>query len=243
MLRGIGASSPFPLSRFPRLIIPFLLPLRSLNLGAKKKCLSSAYGSSGNNAAVMYACASGSGATKTTLEKTKQYFLFVPVSKPTVSTASSSSAANKVLLVAQGDSIATREKKEAALKNAFGKRAEAIGSRLEHNRMVRSVRKRALEKRGIKTVSSGTFYILAVRCSAFFSLSTVIHSFLCRLTTSLTAPPLSPASRSSLAVSPRPSSPPGRRCVGFSPSCYAVSDTLPSLSQGTKLQQWKVTRV
>ncbi|GAA5982863.1 hypothetical protein JCM10908_006814 [Rhodotorula pacifica] len=117
-----------------------------IGFGPKNKCLSSAWGGSGNNAAVMYVCASGSNSKKTTLEKTKQWWLFVPTSKPTAA-ANSNSYANRVLLAAQADSVKTREKKIAAQKNAF------------HGRMARRVRKRALKKRGIKTVSGGTFYI------------------------------------------------------------------------------------
>lgn len=49
------------------------LPWHRFSMGKKNKCLSSAWGSSNNNAAVMYVCASGQGAQKTTLEKTKQY--------------------------------------------------------------------------------------------------------------------------------------------------------------------------
>lgn len=95
----------------------------------------------------MYVCASGDNSKKTTLERTKQWWLFVPTSKPTVS-AKANSNANKVLLAAQADSIETREKKIAAQKEAF------------HKRMARRVRKRELEQRGIKTVSGGTFYIM-----------------------------------------------------------------------------------
>lgn len=113
----------------------------------RNKCLSSAWGGNGNNAAVMYVCASGSHAKKTTLEKTKQWWLFVPTSNPTAR-AKSTSYANRVLLAAQADSIQTRERKIAAQKKAF------------HHRMKRQVRKRELEKHGIRTVSGGTFYIM-----------------------------------------------------------------------------------
>ncbi|GAA5867162.1 hypothetical protein JCM8547_006259 [Rhodosporidiobolus lusitaniae] len=139
-------------------------PWHRLNFGSKKKCISSAWGTGGNNAAVMYACASGKGATKTTLEKAKQWWLIIPVSKPLVA-AKSNSAANKVLLAAQADSIATREKKIAAQKAAFGKRdlhGRDVEDAQRHGRMMRTVRKRAIEKRANKTVSGGTFYILAV---------------------------------------------------------------------------------
>jgi len=168
----------------------------------------------------MYVCASGSGAQKTTLEKTKrastvllarsplppppaplslvppsvppsrlplsrlslahspsprtltdadrrpapaEWWLFVPVSKPTVAT-SSNSYANTVLLAAQADSIATREKKIAAQKAAFGRRSldgssgAALGA--HEQGMVRRVRRHVLDKRGIKTVVGGTFYII-----------------------------------------------------------------------------------
>ncbi|GAA6017422.1 hypothetical protein JCM10207_005628 [Rhodosporidiobolus poonsookiae] len=137
-------------------------PWHRFQFGSKNKCLSSAWGSGGgNNAAVMYVCADGKTAQKTTLEKTKQWWLLVPVSKPLVA-SSSNSAANQVLLAAQADSIATRKKKEAALKKAFGKRSDLHGAEsARHGRMMREVRKRALEKRA-KTVSSGTFYIIAV---------------------------------------------------------------------------------
>ncbi|GAA5930247.1 hypothetical protein JCM10213_001040 [Rhodosporidiobolus nylandii] len=138
------------------------VPWHRLEYGSKNKCLSSAWGSSGNNAAVMYVCASGSGAQKTTLEKTKQWWLFVPVSKPTAS-ASSKSYANSVLLAAQADSISTREKKVAAQKAAFNKRSGLHGAdALQHGRMMRTVRKRALERRANKTASSGTYYIIAI---------------------------------------------------------------------------------
>ncbi|GAA6033544.1 hypothetical protein JCM8097_001447 [Rhodosporidiobolus ruineniae] len=137
-------------------------PWHRLQFGAKNKCLSSAWGSSGNNAAVMYACASGKKAQKTTLEQTKQYWLAVPVSKP-LAAAKTNSAANKVLLAAQADSISTREKKIAAQKAALGKRSFGTdGEKMEHQRMIRTVRKRAIERRANKTASSGTYYIVAV---------------------------------------------------------------------------------
>ncbi|GEM11372.1 hypothetical protein Rt10032_c14g5389 [Rhodotorula toruloides] len=122
-----------------------------LEFGPKNKCLSSAWGSTGNNAAVMYVCASGQGSHKTTLEKTKQWWIFVPTSKP-IASAPANSKANQVLLAAQADSIATREKKIAAQKAAFHKRSG--------HGLVKEVRRRALEKRGIKTVSGGTFYVI-----------------------------------------------------------------------------------
>lgn len=103
----------------------------------------------------MYVCASGKTGQKTTLEKTKQRFLFVPVSKPTAS-AKPNSYANVQLIAAQADSIETRNKKIAAQKAAFSKRG--LLDR-EHAAMMRRLRKRTLEKRA-KTVSSGTFYII-----------------------------------------------------------------------------------
>ncbi|KAK4331031.1 hypothetical protein RTBOTA2_006502 [Rhodotorula toruloides] len=123
-----------------------------LEFGPKNKCLSSAWGSKGNNAAVMYVCASGEGSKKTTLEKTKQWWIFVPTSKP-IASAPANSKANQVLLAAQADSIATRKKKIAAQQAAFHKRSTGHG-------LVKEVRRRALERRGIKTVSGGTFYII-----------------------------------------------------------------------------------
>ncbi|GAA5839956.1 hypothetical protein JCM9279_005220 [Rhodotorula babjevae] len=138
------------------------VPWHRLQFGTKNKCLSSAWvsGKTQNSEAVMYVCASGSGAQKTTLEKTKQWWLFVPVSKPTAA-ASSNSYANTVLLAAQADSIATREKKIAAQKAAFGRRSldgAALGA--HEQGMVRRVRRHVLDKRGIKTVVGGTFYII-----------------------------------------------------------------------------------
>ncbi|KAJ8291589.1 hypothetical protein OF846_005251 [Rhodotorula toruloides] len=121
-----------------------------LEFGPKNKCLSSAWGGNGNNAAVMYVCASGKGSEKTTLEKTKQWWIFVPTNKP-IAKAPANSKANQVLLAAQADSIATRKKKIAAQKAAFHRKRSGL---------VREVRRRALEKRGIKTVSGGTFYII-----------------------------------------------------------------------------------
>ncbi|BGP03946.1 hypothetical protein JCM10021v2_007694 [Rhodotorula toruloides] len=134
-----------------------------LEFGPKNKCLSSAWGSKGNNAAVMYVCASGEGSKKTTLEKTKQcvpspssprevlmgewgerWWIFVPTSKP-IASAPANSKANQVLLAAQADSIATRKKKIAAQQAAFHKRSTGHG-------LVKEVRRRALERRGIKTV-------------------------------------------------------------------------------------------
>ncbi|GAA5884287.1 hypothetical protein JCM6882_002210 [Rhodosporidiobolus microsporus] len=142
------------------------VPWHRLQLGTKNKCLSSAWGSSGNNAGVMYVCASGANSKKTTLEKTKQWWLFVPVSNPTAK-AASNSYANNVLLAAQADSIATREKKIKAQKAAFGKRADLgagfdLEQQAQHGRMMRTVRKRALERRANKTASSGTYYIIAI---------------------------------------------------------------------------------
>ncbi|GAA5997472.1 uncharacterized protein JCM10292_000872 [Rhodotorula paludigena] len=134
-----------------------------LAVGGKNKCLSSAWGSSGNNAAVAYACAVGNQAKGTkTLEKTKQWWLIVPVSKPTAK-AASNSYANQVLLAAQADSIKTRERKIAAQKAAFGKRSLELDSDVGHERMARMHRRAILEKRAsIKTVSGGTFYVIAV---------------------------------------------------------------------------------
>ncbi|GAA5974617.1 hypothetical protein JCM11641_007026 [Rhodosporidiobolus odoratus] len=138
------------------------VPWHRLGFGSKQKCLSSAWGSTGNNAAVMYVCASGADSKKTTLEKTKQWWLFVPVSKPTAS-ASSTSYANNILLAAQADSISTREKKVAAQKAAFNKRDGLHGlEAFQHQRMMRTVRKRALQRRANKHASSGTYYIIAI---------------------------------------------------------------------------------
>ncbi|GAA5837676.1 hypothetical protein JCM11251_002293 [Rhodosporidiobolus azoricus] len=141
------------------------VPWHRLQLGTKNKCLSSAWGSSGNNAGVMYVCASGQNSKKTTLERTKQYWLFVPVNAPTAK-ASASSYANQVLLAAQADSISTREKKIAAQKAAFGRRSLSSSGSLEdqaqHGRMMRQVRRSVLEKRANKTASGGTYYIIAI---------------------------------------------------------------------------------
>ncbi|GAA5941327.1 uncharacterized protein JCM15063_006440 [Sporobolomyces koalae] len=132
------------------------LPWHMMKFGKKNKCLSSAWGSSNNNAAVMYVCASGKGGQKSTLEKTKQYWIFVPVSEPTVS-SKPNSYANTQLIAAQADSISTRNKKIAAQKAAFHKRGLSPAM---YTGMLRQLRKRALEKRA-KTVSSGTYYIAA----------------------------------------------------------------------------------
>ncbi|GAA5897716.1 hypothetical protein JCM5296_000861 [Sporobolomyces johnsonii] len=131
------------------------VPWHRFEFGEKNKCLSSAWGGTGNNAAVMYVCASGADAQKTTLEKTKQWWLFVPVSKTSAS-APSSSYANTQLIAAQNESVATRNKKIAAQKAAFHKRGLAGH---EHVRMARRLKKRVLEKR-TQTVSGGTFYII-----------------------------------------------------------------------------------
>ncbi|GAA6062512.1 hypothetical protein JCM10212_001562, partial [Sporobolomyces blumeae] len=137
------------------------LPWHRLAFGRKNKCLSSAWGSTSNNAAVMYVCASGQNAQQTTLEKTKQWWLFVPVSKPTAS-AKSNSYQNTQLIAAQADSIETRNKKIAAQKAAFNKRGIDLdgAGRHEHRDVIKRLRRRQLEKRANKTVSSGTFYIL-----------------------------------------------------------------------------------
>lgn len=104
----------------------------------------------------MYVCASGSGSQKTTLEKTKQWWLLVPVNKPTAS-SHANSYANVQLIAAQADSIDTRNKKIAAQKQAFGKRG--LISDETYSGMMHQLRRRALEKRS-KTVSSGIFYIM-----------------------------------------------------------------------------------
>ncbi|GAA5902241.1 uncharacterized protein JCM6883_001343 [Sporobolomyces salmoneus] len=132
------------------------LPWHLLKIGKKNKCLSSAWGSSSNNAAVMYVCASGKGGQKTTLEKTKQYWLFVPINKCTAS-AKPNSYQNVQLIAAQADSIETRNKKIAAQKAAFSKRGLVTDE--EHATMMKRLRRRALEKRANKTVSSGTYYV------------------------------------------------------------------------------------
>lgn len=106
----------------------------------------------------MYVCASGKSGEKTTLEKTKQYWLFVPVSKPT-SSSNTNSYANTQLIAAQRDSIETRNKKIADQKAAFNKRGLYFEDRV-YAKMMHRLRKRALEKRGTKQVSGGTFYIM-----------------------------------------------------------------------------------
>ncbi|GAA5970909.1 hypothetical protein JCM21900_000567 [Sporobolomyces salmonicolor] len=131
------------------------VPWHRFEFGDKNKCLSSAWGGSGNNAAVMYVCASGAGAQKTTLEKTKQWWLFVPVSK-TAASAPSSSYANTQLIAAQSESVATRNKKIAAQKAVFHKRGF---TGIEHARMAQRHKKRVLERR-TTTVTGGTFYII-----------------------------------------------------------------------------------
>lgn len=95
----------------------------------------------------MYVCATGHRAKKTTLEKTKQWFLFVPTARPVVA-AKVDSYANRVLLAAQADAVNTRARKVSVQKKA------------SRGRMVKRIRKRALERRRIKTVMGGTFYII-----------------------------------------------------------------------------------
>lgn len=92
----------------------------------------------------MYVCATGAKSKKTTLEKTKQWFLFVPVSKPTAA-ARPESYANRVLLAAQADAIETRAKKVAKHKTF-------------HRRLARRGQTRS--KSRIRTVAGGTFYII-----------------------------------------------------------------------------------
>jgi hypothetical protein len=106
----------------------------------------------------MYVCASGKSGQKTTLEKTKQYWLFVPVSKPT-SSAKPNSYQNTQLIAAQADSIETRNKKIAAQKAAFDKRGIVL-TEDAHSKMMHRLRRRAIEKRANKTVNSGVFYIM-----------------------------------------------------------------------------------
>ncbi|GAA6048715.1 hypothetical protein JCM3770_003925 [Rhodotorula araucariae] len=143
-----GKATPASISQYSNSKVPW----HRLQFGLKNKCLSSAWVSSKtqNSEAVSYVCASGKGCKKTTLEKTKQWWLFVPVSKPTAE-APATSYANTVLLAAQADSIATREKKIAAQKGAFSRRSSTKMAR---------IRRHVLEKRGIKTVVGGTFYII-----------------------------------------------------------------------------------
>ncbi|KAK4049290.1 hypothetical protein OIV83_004227 [Microbotryomycetes sp. JL201] len=101
------------------------VPWSRFHFGSKNKCLSSAWGGVDNDSAVAYVCASGQKSKKTTLERTKQWWLTVPVSRPTVN-APANSYANSVLLAAQSDSIKTRNKKiqdqQNAFKNKNGKR-------------------------------------------------------------------------------------------------------------------------
>ena len=93
----------------------------------------------------MYVCATGAKAKKTTLEKTKQWFLFVPVSKPTAPTRPDSYA-NRVLLAAQADAMKTHAKKVANQRKSFRRRSARRG--------------RGSGKSKIKTVTGGTFYII-----------------------------------------------------------------------------------
>ncbi|BGP12365.1 hypothetical protein JCM10213_002031 [Rhodosporidiobolus nylandii] len=87
-----------------------------LQIGEKDKCLSSQWGGSYNLAGVMYSCAVDSGGDVTrqdnTLEPTKQWWLMVPVDDH----SGDSDASNHVLLAAQDESVATREK---AIKNGI----------------------------------------------------------------------------------------------------------------------------
>lgn len=100
----------------------------------------------------MYVCATGAKAKKTTLEKTKQWFLFVPVSKPTAA-ARPDSYANRVLLAAQAEAIKTRAKKVVKQRKTFHKRLARPGQ---------------AHSSRIKTVTGGTFYIIpCVRRSRF----------------------------------------------------------------------------
>ncbi|KAM0790457.1 hypothetical protein ACM66B_003334 [Microbotryomycetes sp. NB124-2] len=94
------------------------VPWSRFHFGKKNKCLSSAWGGKDNDSAVAYVCASGQKSKKTTLERTKQWWLIVPVSRPTVN-APANSYANSVLLAAQSDSIKTRNKKIQEQQNAF----------------------------------------------------------------------------------------------------------------------------
>ncbi|KAK4047107.1 hypothetical protein OIO90_006309 [Microbotryomycetes sp. JL221] len=108
------------------------VPWMRFHFGAKNKCLSSAWGGVDNDSAVAYVCATGSKAKKTTLERTKQWWLTVPVSKPTVA-APANSYANSVLLAAQSDSIKTRNKKIQDQQNAFKKKNSKRDSLLDQD--------------------------------------------------------------------------------------------------------------
>ncbi|ORY88397.1 hypothetical protein BCR35DRAFT_312902 [Leucosporidium creatinivorum] len=134
------------------------VPWHRFNFGKKNKCLSSAWGGSDNDSAVAYVCASGSNAKKTTLERTKQWWLTVPVSKPLVK-ASSNSAANRVLLAAQSDSIKTRNAKIAAQKAAFNNKRGLVGLDAPSRSRRHALTKRALERRA-KTAGAGIYYII-----------------------------------------------------------------------------------
>ncbi|GAA5888782.1 hypothetical protein JCM6882_002850 [Rhodosporidiobolus microsporus] len=81
-----------------------------LQIGEKDKCMSAQWGGSYNLAGVMYACAVDEGGDVTradnTLEPTKQWWLLVPVGDHT----GDSTHSNGVLLAAQSESVATRQK-------------------------------------------------------------------------------------------------------------------------------------
>lgn len=139
------------------------VPWLRLHFGSKNKCLSSAWGGVDNDSAVAYVCASGSNAKKTTLERTKQWWIAVPVSAPVKKTSTKEGTyANAVLLAAQSDSIKTRNAKikaqEAAFKKKNSKRGlgeDDMAMRARHRTRARTISKRALERRA-KTAGAGS---------------------------------------------------------------------------------------
>jgi hypothetical protein len=163
----------------------------------------------------MYVCATGAKAKTTTLEKTKQWFLFVPVSKPTA-VARPDSYANRVLLAAQADAIRTRAKKVAKQRKSF------------HRRLAR--RGRGSGKSKIKTVTGGTFYIIP--CVGEYAYRYLPSGRANRM-------PLLSAVCSTDHLLDRASALTGGRIT-----TRGVRNTqLKSWKKGDKSQQWKVLRV
>lgn len=99
-------------------------------LGAKNKCVSAQWGDIGDTAAVMYACQVGPGGSTTsgsTLEPTKQWWIFVPVDGVDDSDSSWGDAQVTLLAKAQKQSVAVRTAANSKRALARHRRARGFG--------------------------------------------------------------------------------------------------------------------
>ena len=97
-------------------------------VGAKNKCISAQWGDNGDTAAVMYACQVGAGGSTTsgsTLEPTKQWWIFVPVDGSSDSSWGDQQVS--LLATAQKQSVSIRTAANSKRALARHRRARGFG--------------------------------------------------------------------------------------------------------------------